>query len=73
MICSFKRADGLMFITDKPIGVFNRAMELGRCVRRNNGRVYHISDIVIVAPNCWEYYLRDVDVIREVTNCKIDK
>ena len=73
MICSFKRADGLMFIADKPIGVFNRAMELGRCVRRNNGRVYHISDIVIVAPNCWEYYLRDVDVIREVTNCKTDK
>ena len=73
MICSFKRADGLMFITDKPIGVFNLAMEIKQCIRRNNGRVYHISDIVIVAPNCWEYYLRDVDVIREVTNCKIDK
>lgn len=73
MICSFKSSDGLMFITDKPIDSFNRAMRLNRCIRRNNGRVYHISDIVIIAPNYWEYYLRDVDVIREVTNCKTDK
>lgn len=74
MKCSFKRADGLiMFVSDKPIDVFNRAMGLKQCIRRSNGGIYHISDIVIVAPNYWEYYLLDVDVIREVTNCKIDK
>ena len=73
MICSFKSSDGLVFVSDKPISVFNHVMGLKQCIRRNNGRVYHIRDIVIVAPNYWEYYLRDVDVIREVTNCKIDK
>lgn len=59
MICSFKISGGLMFVSDKPIGVFNHAMELQQCIRRNNGRVYLISDIVIVAPNYWEYYLLD--------------
>lgn len=73
MMCIFKIFNGLMFITDKPIGVFNRAMELKQCIRRNNGRIYHISDIVIVAPNYWEYYLLEMNNIREVTNCKIDK
>ena len=39
MICSFKRADGLMFITDKPINV----MKLGRCIRRSDHKQRFMS------------------------------
>ena len=59
MICSFKRADGLIFIADKPINV----MKLGRCIRRSDGKIYSVYEIT-VSPNYWEYYLLEINNIR---------
>lgn len=67
MICSFKRSDGLMFVSDRPIN----ALKHGQCVRRGDEKIYVVYEITR-SPNFWGYCLRQV-VLPEDTTEEVNK
>ena len=66
MIRCYPCADMLIFETDKRIKLFDRALWRGVCIRRSNGDLYYVWEIVGISPNWWVYYLRKVVRLEDV-------
>lgn len=66
MIRCYPCSDMLVFESDRPIENFHRALRIGQCVRRSNGCLYYVWEIVGIYPNWWEYYLRKVVRLEDV-------
>ena len=68
MIRCYPCSDMLVFESDRPIENFHRALRIGQCIRRSNGKIYCVHEIVIISPNWWEYYMRKVVRPEDVEN-----
>lgn len=66
MIRCYPCADMLIFETDKRVKLFDKALRRGACIRRSNGHMYYVYEVVGISPNRWEYYLRKVVRLEDV-------